>query len=135
MEIKKIQFQNHGDARGHLVAAELGKELPFPVKRIYYIFGVKGDQRRGFHAHKELNQVLIAIAGSCKILLDDGKEQAVVSLSSPDEGLFIGTDTWREMFDFFDNAVLVSLASEVYDESDYIRNYSDFLKYLEDKQK
>ena len=135
MDVKIIQFQQHGDARGNLVAAELGKELPFPVRRVYYIYGVKGAQRRGFHAHKALNQVLIAIAGSCKILLDNGKEQTVVPLTKPTEGLFIGEDTWREMFDFSEDAVLVSLASAEYDESDYIRDHGAFLKYLEEKNK
>ncbi len=135
MDVKIIHFQQHGDARGNLVAAELGKELPFPVRRVYYIYGVKGAQRRGFHAHKALNQVLIAIAGSCKILLDNGKEQTVVPLTSPTEGLFIGVDTWREMFDFSEDAVLVSLASAEYDESDYIRDHDAFLKYLEEKNK
>ena len=133
MDVKMIRFQKHGDARGNLVAAEWGKEIPFPVKRVYYMYGV--TERRGFHAHKKLNQVLIAIAGSCKVLLDNGKEQTVVTLSTPTEGLFIGEDTWREMFDFTENAVLVSLASELYDESDYIRDHSDFLKYLEEKNK
>ena len=135
MDVTIIQFQQHGDSRGNLVAAELGKELPFPVRRVYYIYGVKGAQRRGFHAHKALNQVLIAIAGSCKILLDNGKEKTVVSLDKPTEGLFIGKDTWREMFDFSENAVLLSLASAEYDESDYIRDYGAFLKYLEEKNK
>lgn len=128
-----IRFQSHNDARGCLTVAELGKELPFPVKRIYYIYGVKEGERRGFHAHKALNQVLIAMHGSCKILLDDGKEQATVTLDSPEEGLFIGTNTWREMFDFSSDAVLVSLASDEYDESDYIRDYNDFLKYIKEK--
>lgn len=132
MEIKVIEFQSHGDSRGNLVAAELGKELPFPVKRVYYIYGVKGDQRRGFHAHKTLDQVLIAISGSCKVLLDDGKEKEVVTLSSPTRGLFVPNRYWHEMYDFSDDAILVCLASAEYDESDYIRNYDAFLNYFKE---
>ena len=134
MNTRLIEFQQHGDSRGSLVAAEFGKELPFPVRRVYYIYGVADGKRRGFHAHKALNQVLICIHGSCKILLDDGVEQQTVSLDSPAKGLFIGIDTWREMFDFSPDAVLVSLASEEYKESDYIRDYNEFLQYLKEKK-
>ena len=130
MDIKKIQFQNHSDPRGSLVVAEWGKELPFEVKRIYYIFGVGGDQRRGFHSHKALRQVYIAIHGSMKVLLDDGERQETVLLSDPAEGLYIGHNVWREIFDFSDDAVLLVLASEPYSESDYIRNHDEFLQSL-----
>lgn len=134
MNTRLIEFQQHGDSRGNLVAAEFGKELPFPVRRVYYIYGVTDGKRRGFHAHKALNQVLICMHGSCKILLDDGVEQQTVLLDSPTKGLFIGIDTWREMFDFSSDAVLVSLASEEYKESDYIRDYNEFLQYLKEKK-
>ena len=86
--------------------------------------------RRGYHAHKSLQQVLICIHGSCKILLDDGADKEIVPLNDPSVGLYIGNNIWREMFDFSDDAVLMVLASEYYNESDYIRNYDDFLRFI-----
>ena len=86
--------------------------------------------RLGFHAHKCLQQILICIHGSCKILLDNGKEKKVVPLEKPYEGLFVSNNMWREMYDFSPDAVLMVLASELYDESDYIRNYDDFLEFV-----
>ena len=86
--------------------------------------------RRGFHAHKCLQQILICIHGSCKILLDNGKEKKVVPLEKPYEGLFVSNNMWREMYDFSPDAVLMVLASELYDESDYIRNYEEFLDFV-----
>ena len=130
MDITMYHFTEHGDPRGKLVAVETGKDIPFPIRRVYYMYGVGEGVRRGFHAHKKLEQVLICMHGSCKILLDDGKEKAVVPLDSPHEGLYVGNAMWREMFDFSPDAVLMVLASELYDEEDYIRNYDDFLAYL-----
>ena len=130
MEIKKINFQKHGDARGMLVALEVTKEIPFDIKRVYYIYDTLIDVRRGFHSHKKLKQVLICVNGSCKVHLDNGYETAEVVLDKPNEGLFLEHDIWREMYDFSEGAVLLVLASELYDESDYIRNYDDFKKYV-----
>ena len=130
MEIKKYQFQIHGDERGQLVALEEMKDIPFKVKRVYYMYDTKAGVRRGFHAHKCLEQILICIHGSCKILMDNGDEKAEVLLDKPYEGLYISNAIWREMFDFSSDAVLMVLASEYYDESDYIRNYDEFLKYI-----
>ena len=90
--------------------------------------------RRGFHAHKSLEQILICIHGTCKILLDNGSEKVEVLLDKPYEGLYISNDIWREMFDFSPDAVLMVLASEYYDEADYIRNYDEFLKYIRKKR-
>ena len=134
MEVKYIDFQSHGDARGNLGVAEYGKELPFPIQRVYFIYGVEGNQRRGFHAHKELHQVLFAIHGSCKVLLDDGTDKETVLLDSPVKGILIDTPTWREIFDFSKDAVLVCFASDVYRVSDYIRDYDAFLQYVKDKK-
>ena len=130
MQLKILTFQQHGDSRGQLIALEENKEIPFSVKRIYYIFDTAQGVTRGFHAHKTLEQILICVHGSCKIRLDNGREQAVVPLNRPDEGLYIGHDMWREMFDFSPDAVLLVLASEFYDEVDYIRNYDEFLRYV-----
>jgi len=133
MEVIKYAFQQHGDHRGQLVALEEGKEIPFQVKRVYYMYDTVEGVRRGYHAHKCLEQILICVHGSCKILLDNGKETAVVNLDTPYEGLYISNDMWREMYDFSEDAVLMVLASELYDEADYIRNYDEFLKFVEEK--
>jgi len=135
MEINTIDFEEHGDDRGTLVAVEQMKNLPFEIKRCYYMYDTKPGVRRGFHAHKALKQVLLCVHGSCKILLDDGTEKAEVQLDKPNRGLVIESNIWREMFDFSEDAVLMVLASELYDESDYIRNYEDFIKYVKEKEK
>ncbi len=130
MQVIKYAFQQHGDARGQLVALEENKDIPFEIKRVYYMYETKQGVHRGFHAHKSLEQILICIHGSCKILLDNGREKKVVSLEKPYEGLYVSNDLWREMYDFSDDAVLMVLASEYYDENDYIRDYDEFLKYI-----
>ncbi|MBQ3802883.1 MAG: WxcM-like domain-containing protein [Oscillospiraceae bacterium] len=135
MNIGKIAFHKRTGPEGALSFLEAERDLPFPVKRIYYIYNVPADGRRGFHAHKELQQCLVCIHGSCKILLDDGKERETVELSDPNEGLYIGPVTWREMYDFSEGAVLVALVSEYYDEADYIRNYDQFLEYVDGRNK
>ena len=129
MKIKFINFETISDERGKLIAIEELKNIPFKIKRIYYIFGTKKNVRRGFHAHKNLKQVAICINGSCKFLLDDGKKRIDdIALDSPNQGLFIDKMVWREMYDFSEDCVLLILASEYYDENDYIRNYEEFLK-------
>lgn len=134
MRIEYITFKSHGDDRGQLIALEQGNEVPFTTKRVYYIFGTSKGIRRGFHAHKKLKQLLFCVSGSCKIHLDDGRETREVELDGPDKGLLITESLiWREMYDFSENAVLVVLASELYDEKDYIRSYNEFIKYVGDK--
>lgn len=128
MEIIKYTFQQHGDYRGQLVAIEQLKDIPFSIKRIYYMYATKKGVRRGYHAHKSLEQILICIHGSCKILLDDGSEKESVCLEKPYEGLYLSNNIWREMYDFSEDAVLMVIASDFYDESDYIRDYGEFLE-------
>lgn len=135
MDIIKYQFPPHGDDRGQLVAIEEKKDLPFDIKRVYYIYDTLPGVRRGFHAHRNLQQILICVHGSCKILLDNGYEKADVLLNSPCEGLYISNDIWREMYDFSDGAVLLVLASEPYEEADYIRNYEDFKEWIRTQSK
>lgn len=130
MEVKKYLFPPHGDDRGQLVAIEAMKDLPFEVKRVYYIYDTLPGVRRGFHAHRNLQQILVCVHGSCKILLDNGFEQENVLLDKPYEGLYIANNMWREMYDFSEGAVLLVLASEHYDEADYIRNYEEFQKFV-----
>ena len=135
MEVKMYQFPPHGDDRGQLVAIEAMKDIPFEVKRVYYIYDTLPGVRRGFHAHLNLQQILICVHGSCKIHLDNGTDTAEVLLDKPNEGLYISNDMWREMYDFSEGAVLLVLASEYYDEKDYIRNYDDFIKLVREKEK
>ena len=130
MDIKMFHFPPHGDDRGQLVAIEEGIDLPFDVRRVYYIYDTLPGVRRGFHAHLKLEQILLCVNGSCKIHLDDGYETAEVVLNKPNEGLYISNNMWREMYDFSEGAVLLVLASEHYDEADYIRNYDAFIEMV-----
>ncbi len=132
MNLTMINFTAHGDSRGQLVAIEQLRDIPFEIKRIYYIYDTLPDVRRGFHAHKKLKQVLVCTSGKCKILLDDGREKKTVMLDKPTEGLLVTGCIWREMYDFSPGAVLMVLASEYYDEADYIRDYDTFLKCAEE---
>jgi len=126
--IRWVDFPSLGDERGSLVAVEIGidKAVPFNIKRVYYIYHTERKVARGFHAHKNLKQVAICISGRCRMVLDDGNEREEVWLDSPTKGLLIEDLVWREMHDFSDDCVLLVLASEHYDESDYIRDYSEF---------
>ena len=130
MQVVKYMFQPHGDERGQLVALEEFKDIPFQIKRVYYMYDTLEGVVRGFHAHKTLRQILICIHGSCKIKLDNGKEKKIIPLEKPYEGLYVSSVMWREMFDFSPDAVLMVLASDLYDESDYIRDYDEFLEYV-----
>lgn len=130
MKVERFYAQQHGDARGQLVALEEKKEIPFDIRRVYYIYDTLAGVHRGFHAHKSLKQLLICVHGSCKVLLDNGQEKEVVILDKPYEGIFIQNNIWREMYDFSPDAVLLVLASEIYDESDYIRDYDRFLQFV-----
>ena len=120
-----------GDDRGSLIALEEHHNAPFDIKRVYYIFGTKEGVRRGFHAHKDLKQIAICVSGSCMFHLDDGKEKQEVLLDTPNKGLLIEGLIWREMYDFSPDCVLVVLASEHYDESDYVREYDMFMDLVE----
>ena len=119
-----------GDDRGSLVALESEKSLPFPLKRVYYIFGTQAGVSRGFHAHHSLKQVLVCVSGSCRVLLDDGQCREDTILNSPDKGLLIEGVVWREMHDFSSDCVLLVLASDYYNENDYVRSYSEFLRLV-----
>lgn len=135
MQIVKYQFQQHGDDRGQLVALEQFKDIPFEIKRVYYMYDTGENVRRGYHAHQNLEQILICIHGSCKVLLDNGFERKKVFLEKPYEGLYVPNNMWREMYDFSSDAVLLVLASEYYDEDDYIRDYQQFVEFAQKKEK
>lgn len=126
--LKFIELPSLGDERGSLVAVEACNDIPFEIKRVYYIFKTQNDVSRGFHAHKKLKQLVVCVSGKCRMILDDGKRQEEVWLDNPIQGLIIEDMTWREMHDFSEGCVLLVLANEHYDESDYIRDYSDFVK-------
>ncbi len=135
MQVIKYVFQPHGDERAQLVVFEEQKDIPFAIKRVYFMYDTAQGVVRGKHAHKNLEQILVCIHGSCKVLLDNGKERKIVPLEKPYEGLYVANDMWREMFDFAPGTVLMVFASEYYDETDYIRNYDEFLKFVEEKAK
>lgn len=127
MNCKLIELKCYGDCRGSLVALEKGHNVFFDIKRVYYIFDTKRGTPRGFHAHKDLEQLLICVTGSCKVKVDDGGVTAVFELNSPEMALYIGKNMWREMFDFSQGCVLMVLASDYYKPEEYIRDYDAFL--------
>ncbi|MEG0869409.1 MAG: FdtA/QdtA family cupin domain-containing protein [Hafnia sp.] len=125
--VKWIEFQVLGDERGSLVALERERNVPFDIRRVYYIYKTEQGVSRGYHAHRNLRQVAMCVAGSCKIVLDDGFKREEVVMDCPTRGLLIESMMWREMHDFSDDCVLLVLASEPYQESDYIRDYQKFV--------
>jgi len=125
---KLLDFKTLGDERGSLIAIEEGYNAPFDIKRVYYLFDTKTGVERGFHAHKDLKQLCIVVKGECTFTLDNGNKREEVKLTNPNQGLYIENLIWREMKDFSNDCVLVVLASKHYDESDYIRDYDEFLK-------
>lgn len=125
-----IDFTTVTDARGHLVAAEVERHIPFDIRRVYYLRDLKAGEPRGFHAHKALQQVAVCVAGSCNLLLDDGHARETVRCGDPARGLYIGPMVWHEMYDFSPDCVLLVFASAEYDESDYLRSYDVFAAAL-----
>lgn len=128
--MKPILLKTKTDARGSLVVAEVGKDIPFPIQRSYFIYGTKGDAPRGFHAHKQLHQIFVCVQGSCTLLLDDGKNKTMHPMNDPATAYHVGPMIWHEMHDFSADCVFLAYASDVYDESDYIRDYDDFLRQV-----
>lgn len=128
MNYKLINMKVHGDNRGKLIALEGNRDIPFDIKRVYWIFDTAPDQDRGMHAHKNMEQIIVAMDGACKFILDDGVNKEEVWLNRPDIGLYIGKNMWREMTHFSYGCKLMVLASDYYSEKEYIRNYDEFLK-------
>jgi RimJ/RimL family protein N-acetyltransferase len=127
--IEWIEIPDLGDHRGSLVVFESNKNIPFDLKRLYYIFDVKSDAPRGFHAHKKLKQIAFCIKGKCKMLMDNGLEKQEVWIDQSNKGLLIPPMVWHEMHDFSDDCIMLVVASDYYDESDYIREYEKFKNY------
>ncbi len=126
MDISLFTLQTHGDERGSLVALEEFENIPFSVKRVYYMFETLANVVRGGHAHKRLRQVVIAVRGSCRFSLDDGSERIELLLDNPKQALLIEPMIYHEMYDFSEDCVLLALANELFDEDDYIRSYEQF---------
>ena len=131
--IKKYEeliFDELGDERGHLVVAESMKEIPFDVKRIFYIYGTEAGVVRGQHANRKTEFVLINVKGTSKVKVDLGQEKKVVLLDKPNKGLYLNKMVWKDMYDFSEDSILLVLASECYDSEEYIRDYPCYLEEL-----
>ena len=122
--------RHHSDRKGNISVVENGRDVPFNVKRAYYLYDVPGGESRGGHAHKELRQLIIAASGSFTVTLDDGHVKRTFTLNRPYQGLDVVSGIWRTLDDFSSGAVCMVLASEKYDEADYIRDYEKFLRYI-----
>lgn len=129
--------KHHSERRGNLSVVQNRETIPFDVKRIYYLYDVPGGESRGSHAHKELSQLIVAASGSFRVTLDDGNVKRSFILNRPYQGLYVKPGIWRDLDDFSSGAVAMVLASEVYLEEDYIRDYDEFLDYrnIKDKEK
>ena len=127
---RKLKFADLGDERGKLVVAEGELDIPFKIQRVFYIYGSDSEVVRGQHANRESEFVLINVAGSSKVMITDGEDREIVELSRPMDGLYIPKMIWKEMYDFSPDSVLLCLASEHYIESEYIRDYDEFIKEI-----
>jgi dTDP-4-dehydrorhamnose 3,5-epimerase-like enzyme len=128
MDIERIQFQKHGDHGGMLVALEQERNVPFDIRRVYYVYATEPNIHRGRHAHRHLKQLAVAVRGAVTILLDDGTGPVEVRLDDPSQGLLLGDMVWRELYDFSEDCVLMVLADQYYDPADYITDYDEFLR-------
>ena len=126
---KIIDLPRIYDPRGNLTVVEQLKEVPFDIKRVYWTYDVPGGESRGGHAHKKCQSFIIAVSGSFTVRLDDGHKHETYHLNHPYQGLLINTGVWRTLEDFSSGAVCLALASELFDENDYIREYDDFIRY------
>lgn len=124
-----VEFDKNHEIKGNLTAVTNQLQIPFDIKRIYYLYDIPGGTSRGGHAHKDLKQLVFAISGSFDIILDDGKDKRIFNLSRPNLGLIIPPGLWRELDNFSSGSICMVLASELYDEKDYFRNYSEFKEW------
>lgn len=133
-QYKIIEFRDLGDERGNLVVIEgENRDIPFDIKRVFYIYGSDETVVRGQHANRETEFLLVNVAGSSRIRVDNGKEQAVIELNRPRMGCYLSSMLWKDMYDFSPDSILLVLASRHYDESEYIRNYQDYLKIIKEE--
>lgn len=131
---KVIDLPKISDARGNLTFIEENRHFPFDIKRVYYLYDVPGGAERGGHAHKEMHQMIIAMSGSFDVVLDDGAAKRRVHLNRSYHGLYVCPMVWRELDNFSSGAVCLSLASNYFDENDYYREYSDFIRAVRDER-
>lgn len=129
MDYKLLNLSVFGDERGKLISLESNKNIPFEIKRVYWIFDTLPEQNRGAHSHKDLQQIVVAMDGACQFVLDDGNMREKVWLNRPDVGLYIGKNMWREMRHFSYGCKLIILASDYYKPEEYIRDYEEFLHH------
>ena len=121
-----VPVRGSSDVRGTVNFLEVGRELAFPIRRVFYIHGVLAGQARGHHGHRTLELFLLALAGRCNVIIDDARQRRVVALDRPDLGLYVGPWVWHELVDFAADTVILALASAPYDEADYMRDYESF---------
>lgn len=134
-QYKLIEFADLGDERGNLVVIEgEGRDLPFDIKRVFYIYGSDSTVIRGQHANRETEFLLVNVSGSSKVRVDNGDESAVIELNRPRMGLYLSSMLWKDMYDFSEDSVLLVLASRHYDEKEYIRDYGTYLQVLKEKE-
>ena len=132
-QYKIIEFKELGDERGNLVVIEGdGVDIPFDIKRAFYIYGSDSTVVRGQHANKETEFLLVNVSGSSKVKIDNGRESVIVELNKPRMGLYIPAMLWKDMYDFSADSVLLVLASRHYDEHEYIRDYQDYLRIIDE---
>lgn len=127
-QYKILEFKDLGDERGNLVVVEGETDIPFAIKRVFYIYGSDPEVVRGQHANRKTEFVLINVSGTSKVKVDNGVESAVIELNRPRMGLYLPTNVWKDMYDFSEDSVLLVLASEHYDSTEYIRDYNQFLE-------
>lgn len=133
-QVSLLEFEQLGDERGHLVVVEGMKDIPFEIRRVFYIYGTDKKTVRGQHANRKTEFVLINVAGNSKVKIRDGKgNELIISLNRPHTGIYIPNMVWKDMYDFSDDSVLLCLASEYYDANEYIRDYDEFLKAIENE--
>lgn len=121
--------KHHSDRKGNISVVENNATIPFDVKRVYYLYDIPGGESRGAHAHKELSQLIVAVSGSFNVVLDDGNVKRTFTLNRPYQGLYVVPGIWRDLVEFSSGSVCMVLASEKYDEKDYIRDYSAYKEY------
>lgn len=129
-QVYTIEFKQNGDERGHLVVVEEKKDIPFSIARIFYIYGSDHDVVRGRHANRRSEFVLVNVSGTSKVKVMNGKDEKVIVLDKPHMGVYLPKMVWKEMYDFSEDSVLLCIASEVYDPSEYIRDYAEYLKEI-----
>lgn len=125
---KELTFAQLGDERGEMIVAECGKEIPFAIKRIFYMYDSKSDVVRGKHANRDSEFVFINLKGRCKVLIDNGFKREIVLLDEPNKGIYLEKMIWKDMYDFSEDAILLILSNQLYDSNEYIRDYKEYLK-------